>query len=139
MASSSFSSPAAAYDALAQHDEQPAELAKAQTHAHYRADIDGLRAVAVAAVIVYDMNHAWLPAGFVGVDCFFVISGFVLTSSLLRHPSTSIFSWLTAFYARRIKRLVPAMICMSPSSCSSHSFSALPALVLSWHDVSRMR
>ena len=51
-------------------------------HAGYRPEIDGLRAVAVLAVIAYYLNGAWLPSGYVGVDVFFVISGFVVTAFL---------------------------------------------------------
>ena len=50
----------------------------ASSTAGHRDDIDGLRAVAVAAVVIYHCNHRWLPGGFVGVDIFFVISGFVI-------------------------------------------------------------
>ena len=53
----------------------------------YRADVDGLRAISVIAVILYHMDATWLPGGFVGVDIFFCISGYVVTSSLLRPPS----------------------------------------------------
>ena len=76
----------------------------------YRADVDGLRAVAVIAVIVFHFNANWLPGGFVGVDIFFVISGFVVTGSLMREPSDSMAAFLGAFYLRRIKRLAPALV-----------------------------
>ena len=78
----------------------------------YRADVDGLRAVAVTAVMIYHMHHGWLPGGFVGVDVFFVISGYVVTGSLLRHQSQSFGTLLSSFYARRIKRLSPALVLM---------------------------
>jgi peptidoglycan/LPS O-acetylase OafA/YrhL len=71
----------------------------------YRRDIDGLRAVAVLAVVVY---HAWphaLPGGFVGVDVFFVISGFLITRILLAPD----FSFID-FYCRRARRLLPALL-----------------------------
>ena len=76
----------------------------------YRADVDGLRAVAVVAVIIFHFNEEWLPGGFVGVDVFFVISGFVVTGSLLREPSASPATFLGAFYLRRVKRLGPALL-----------------------------
>ncbi|KAL3904678.1 MAG: hypothetical protein SGPRY_011198 [Prymnesium sp.] len=76
----------------------------------YRPDIDGLRAVAVLAVIVYHIEASWLPGGFTGVDVFFVISGYVVTGSLLRKQHESPAAFLLAFYARRVKRLAPALI-----------------------------
>ena len=76
----------------------------------YRSDIDGLRALAVTAVIIYHMKRAWLPGGFTGVDMFFVISGFVVSGSLLLRSSPSVGSFLAGFYARRIKRLSPALV-----------------------------
>ena len=78
----------------------------------YRPDIDGLRAAAVVAVIMYHMEHTWLPGGFVGVDAFFVISGFVVQGSLLRKQYPSSPAFLAAFYSRRVKRLMPGLACM---------------------------
>jgi peptidoglycan/LPS O-acetylase OafA/YrhL len=77
---------------------------------HIRADVQGLRALAVLLVVAY---HAGLPlpAGFVGVDVFFVISGFVITGLILRQLDAGRFS-LAEFYVRRIKRLLPALILM---------------------------
>lgn len=72
--------------------------------------LDGLRGIAVAAVVI---EHAWpnmLPGGFTGVDVFFVLSGFLITAQLLReHERTGGVS-LRAFYARRVKRILPASI-----------------------------
>lgn len=76
----------------------------------YRADIDGLRALAVLAVLLYHVHEPWLPAGFVGVDVFFVISGYVVLASLVRRPSPGVGSFFLAFYARRVKRLMPSLI-----------------------------
>ncbi|CAK0892937.1 unnamed protein product, partial [Prorocentrum cordatum] len=76
----------------------------------YRPDVDGLRAVAVTGVIIYHMNEQWLPGGYTGVDVFFVISGYVVTGSLLSHQSSSVSDFLCGFYARRIKRLAPALL-----------------------------
>src|SRR5580704_14616574 len=75
--------------------------------AQYRPAIDGLRAVAVLAVFIFHLNRKWLPGGFVGVDVFFVISGFLITSILLRDYGRNTFS-LWKFYQRRIARLFPA-------------------------------
>lgn len=77
---------------------------------NYRPEIDGLRALAVVAVIVNHFNKDLLPSGYLGVDIFFVISGFVITASLAHRESLSFQSFITGFYARRVKRLVPALI-----------------------------
>lgn len=79
----------------------------------YRRDIDGLRAIAVIAVIVNHLRHQWLPGGYLGVDVFFVISGYVITSSLQRERNSSLTSQLLHFYSRRIKRLMPALMTMT--------------------------
>jgi peptidoglycan/LPS O-acetylase OafA/YrhL len=73
----------------------------------YRPAIDGLRAIAVLAVFVFHLNRRWLPGGFVGVDVFFVISGYLITSILLREFEHDSFT-LAKFYQRRIARLFPA-------------------------------
>ncbi|MFK8296941.1 acyltransferase family protein [Capnocytophaga cynodegmi] len=72
----------------------------------YRPDIDGLRALAVLSVILFHINHSWLPNGFLGVDMFFVISGFLITSILLKDMEVKKFSF-SEFYNRRIKRILP--------------------------------
>ena len=76
---------------------------------HYRPDVDGLRAVAVIAVVLFHFDESWVPGGFVGVDIFFVISGYVVSGSLLRERHTSSGAFIAAFYARRVKRLMPAL------------------------------
>lgn len=78
----------------------------------YRPEIDGLRALAVLTVLVNHLNSAWLPGGYLGVDLFFVISGYVVTSSLIGRPSTGWTSFLIEFYRRRFRRLLPALILM---------------------------
>jgi len=75
----------------------------------YRADIDGLRALAVMAVIIFHTFPNILPGGFVGVDIFFVISGYLITQIILSDLSKGKFS-ATSFYARRIRRIFPALI-----------------------------
>lgn len=75
----------------------------------HRADIDGLRAVAVTSVLFYHGNSAWLPGGFIGVDVFFVISGFLISSIILGGIDRGRFSFAD-FYARRIKRIFPSLL-----------------------------
>ena len=75
----------------------------------YRADIDGLRAVAVLAVIASHLPEKLLPSGFLGVDVFFAISGFVVTGSLMGQRRTTLGHLYIGFLARRVKRLLPAL------------------------------
>ena len=75
----------------------------------YRPEIDGLRAFAVITVIINHFNNEALPGGYLGVDIFFVISGFVITSSLYQRPSKNFKDFITGFYERRFKRLIPAL------------------------------
>ncbi|MCK0114351.1 acyltransferase, partial [Ornithinimicrobium sp. F0845] len=76
--------------------------------AGFRGDVEGLRAVAVLLVMVYHAGVGWLPGGFVGVDVFFVVSGFVITNQLLRELESTGRLSLVGFYGRRAKRLLPA-------------------------------
>ena len=76
----------------------------------YRHEIDGLRAFAVLAVIVNHFNKDLLPSGYLGVDIFFVISGYVITSSLTGRKNKSFAEFITGFYGRRVKRLIPALV-----------------------------
>lgn len=75
----------------------------------YRPDIDGLRAVAVLSVVLHHLNSAWLPGGYTGVDIFFVISGFLITTHILTALREGEFS-LWRFYQRRINRILPALL-----------------------------
>ncbi len=82
---------------------------------HYRADIDGLRAVAVLSVLFFHAGITAVSGGYVGVDVFFVISGFVITSGIVREYEQSRFS-IAAFYDRRIRRIFPALIAVIVTS-----------------------
>lgn len=77
--------------------------------APYRPDIDGLRALAVSLVLVFHAGAAWLPGGFVGVDVFFVISGYLITGLLFDEYRQTGDVSLRAFWARRVRRLGPAL------------------------------
>jgi peptidoglycan/LPS O-acetylase OafA/YrhL len=75
---------------------------------HYRPDVEGLRAVAILLVVLYHFGVPWLKGGFVGVDVFFVISGFVITGLLLRERKSTGHNSVLGFYARRCRRILPA-------------------------------
>ena len=76
------------------------------------ASIDGLRAIAVTAVVLYHLGISWIPGGFLGVDLFFVISGYVITRLILDSINQSSALDLRAFYAARIRRIFPGFIFM---------------------------
>ena len=88
----------------------PLDVAAPMKLSHYRPDVDGLRAVAVLAVLVYHIDEDILPGGYRGVDVFFVISGYVVLGSLLNHMAATTCELLLDFYARRIKRLWPVLL-----------------------------
>ena len=96
-----------------------------QAKSKYRPEIDGLRAFAVVAVIINHFNKDLLPSGYLGVDIFFVISGYVITSSLSGRESKNFWDFVTGFYERRIKRLVPALVVF-----------AIAVNILSWFFIS---
>jgi peptidoglycan/LPS O-acetylase OafA/YrhL len=75
----------------------------------YRADIDGLRAVAVLAVLLFHAFPNVLPGGFIGVDIFFVVSGYLITQIILAELDSGSFN-VASFYARRVRRIFPALI-----------------------------
>ncbi|WP_425913254.1 acyltransferase family protein [Pseudomonas sp. GWSMS-1] len=98
--------------------------------ARYYPYIDGLRALAVLSVLVYHLHGPWLPGGFVGVDVFFVISGFVVSASIASFKGQGLWQFLGYFYARRIRRIFPALIvCLLLTSLASALF--IPSIWLS--------
>lgn len=94
-------------------------------HPVYRPDIDGLRAVAILSVIIYHAFPFSLSGGFVGVDVFFVISGFLISTIIFRSLQRGDFSF-TEFYAHRIKRIFPALIVVLTACYAYGWFSLLP-------------
>jgi len=75
----------------------------------YRPDIDGLRAIAVMSVVIFHAFPSWMPGGFIGVDVFFVVSGFLISSIIFENLQNGTFGF-TQFYARRIRRIFPALL-----------------------------
>ncbi len=92
-----------------------ASLQSRLSHTKYRPDIDGLRAIAVLSVVTFHAFPNWVKGGFVGVDIFFVISGFLISTIIFENLEKESFS-LTEFYARRIKRIFPALLLVLISS-----------------------
>ena len=116
----------------------------------YRADIDGLRAVAVLSVIFFHLSRQGFPGGYLGVDMFFVLSGYLITAIIWRELQEGRFS-IVRFYDRRIRRIVPALllllfvttlvsaVLLLPSDLMGYSRSLLATLVFSanvyfWRD-----
>ena len=91
-----------------QYPRSSDEAGTAPGDRRFRPDIQGLRAVAVLLVVLYHAGLNGLSGGYVGVDVFFVISGFVITGLLLRERGTAARTSLIAFYGRRSRRIIPA-------------------------------
>lgn len=91
----------------------------------YRPDVDGLRAIAVLAVILFHIDKRILPGGFVGVDVFFVISGFLITRNIAHELAAGRFS-IAEFYRRRIKRIAPAMLLIVAATVAAAQWLMLP-------------
>jgi len=112
----------------------------ADLNPNYRPDIDGLRAIAVLSVILFHINKALIPGGFVGVDIFFVISGFLISRNILQELEHGKFS-IVDFYRRRVKRialpmlivvgvtLVAAQVLLLPEDAKRTAVSALWSLL----------
>src|ERR1700744_1611739 len=97
----------------------------------HRRDIDGLRAIAVLAIVAYHAVPKWLPGGFVGVDVFFVISGFLITGIIAQAREAGRFSYLK-FYLRRARRIVPAYLVVLAAIAALALWLELPQ-VLMWN------
>ena len=98
----------------------------------YHPGLDGLRALAVAGVFLYHANVSWMPGGFLGVDLFFVLSGYLITSLLLREFATHGTIDLVAFWMRRARRLFPAVAIVI-------LFALLATLTIARDDLGRTR
>lgn len=117
------------------HDSRPAIAAPPRTrpmtetphlaHPRYRADIDGLRALAVLAVVAYHAFPAWATGGFIGVDIFFVISGYLISIIVFENLERGTFRF-TEFYIRRIKRIFPALFLVLAACLAYGGFALLP-------------
>jgi len=94
-------------------------------HIPYRPDIDGLRAIAIVLVVTFHAFPKLLPAGFIGVDIFFVISGYLICSIILKALQENSFS-SKDFYVRRIRRIFPAMLVVMIASYAFAWFTLLP-------------
>lgn len=81
-------------------------------HMSYRADIDGLRAIAVLSVVIFHAFPSLIPGGFIGVDVFFVISGFLISTIIFKGVAAGTFKF-SDFYSRRIRRIFPSLIIVS--------------------------
>ncbi len=91
-----------------------------------RSDIDSLRAISVISVIVFHLDQSFFPRGYLGVDLFFVISGYVITKSILKQYHAGKFSF-TEFYLKRIKRIFPALLTVLIFSLAASSVILLTA------------
>ena len=91
----------------------------------YRPDIDGLRAIAVLSVVFFHLTRSALPGGYLGVDMFFVLSGYLITSIIWREVQDGQFS-VARFYDRRIRRIMPALLFLVLLATIAASILLLP-------------
>lgn len=104
----------------------PRPAIASHTTTAYRADIDGLRAVAVLAVVLHHLLPTLVPGGYVGVDVFFVISGFLITKILHQEMAQGRFSF-ASFYARRARRILPALFAVLVATLAAGYLVLLPS------------
>lgn len=95
------------------------------THPKYRADIDGLRAIAILSVVGFHAFPSWFKGGFIGVDVFFVISGFLISTIIVGSLERNSFNFVE-FYSRRIRRIFPAMLLVLTACLAFGWFALLP-------------
>ena len=95
------------------------------TQPKYRADIDGLRAIAVLSVVGFHAFPRWVKGGFIGVDIFFVISGFLISTIIFDNLERNRFSFVE-FYSRRVKRIFPALLLVLIASFAFGWFALPP-------------
>ncbi|OAN41282.1 acyltransferase family protein [Microbacterium sp. H83] len=110
-----------------QGGSRPASVAQKTGAGGKRRDIQGLRALAVTLVVVFHLLPALLPGGYVGVDVFFVISGFLITAHLLRELEATGTVRVTEFWARRVRRLLPASLLVL-AVCAVLTFTVMPGI-----------
>jgi peptidoglycan/LPS O-acetylase OafA/YrhL len=107
-------------------------VGSADSHAvKYRSDIDGLRAIAVVSVIFYHFQAPGIPGGFLGVDMFFVLSGFLITSIIWRELQLREFS-IRRFYERRVRRILPALLVVLAATTIAATVLLLPPDLLGY-------
>src|SRR5579862_9041968 len=102
------------------------EISTRNTTLKYRPDIDGLRCVAVLSVLAFHLSPNRMPGGFVGVDVFFVISGYLISAIVFSEINESRFS-IVGFYERRVRRIFPALFAMLIVVSAVLSFLLLPS------------
>ena len=95
-----------------------------QSHMGYEPSLDGIRAFSVIAVMLYHANIAWLPGGFLGVEVFFVVSGFLITSLLIEERESTQRIDIKQFWIRRSRRLLPALVVMLSATAVCVAFFA---------------
>lgn len=95
-------------------------------HSTYRPDIDGLRAIAVLAVVLHHLSASLVPGGYVGVDVFFVISGYLITRIISREMEEGTFTF-ARFYERRARRIFPALFAVLAVTLTAGYFLLLPS------------
>lgn len=103
----------------------PTKQVEHNFHPHYRPDIDGLRALAILPVVGFHAFPGWIPGGFVGVDVFFVISGYLISAIIFKSLADNDFSFIE-FYAHRIRRIFPALIVVMLTCFVFGWFALLP-------------
>ncbi len=101
-------------------------MADPPSHLRYRPDIDGLRTVAVLSVLLFHAGRPFVPGGYVGVDVFFVISGFLITSIIAREIDGGTFSF-ARFYERRARRILPALCVVVLATAIASTWLLLPS------------